>query len=51
MANLTKAELIAKGKSLGLTLKSSMLKAEMESAIKKAEKPAKASQAKVRGEK
>jgi hypothetical protein len=41
MGTLTKAELIVKGKKLGLDLKASMLKGEMEKAIAKAErKPA-----------
>lgn len=34
---MTKADLIVKGKTLGLTLSNSMLKADMETAIKKAE--------------
>jgi hypothetical protein len=40
---MTKAELILKGKKLGVALNNSMLKSEMEKAITKAEKPAKAS--------
>jgi hypothetical protein len=38
---MTKAELITKGKTLGLSLNNSMLKPELESAVAKAEKSAK----------
>jgi hypothetical protein len=40
VGTLTKAELIAKGKKLGLNLKSSMLKGELVKAVGKAEKSA-----------
>jgi hypothetical protein len=38
---MTKADLIEKGKALGVKLTNKMLKAEMEKAIKTAEKPKK----------
>jgi len=47
---MTKAELILKGKTLGLTLSPSLLKADMEKQIAKAEKPAKASGTSKKGE-
>lgn len=38
MGNLTKTELVTKGKKLGLSLKASSLKVDLEKAVAKAEK-------------
>jgi hypothetical protein len=51
---MTKAELIVKGKTLGLNLSNSLLKGELEKAVAKAEKSAakaKASPVRAKGEK